>query len=69
MKLKAFKLFILLFTITCSYAQVSISGTVKDNNGTALAEVEVYNLTRNTFTKTKEDGTFSLDKCSVGKIN
>ncbi len=67
MKLKAFKLFILLFTITCSYAQVSISGVVKDDNGIALAEVEVYNLTTNTFTKTKEDGTFSLDKCFVGE--
>ena len=67
MKLKAFKLFILLFTITCTHAQVSISGVVKDNNGIALAEVEVYNLTTNTFTKTKEDGTFSLDKCFVGE--
>lgn len=67
MKLKAFKLFILLFTITCTHSQVSISGVVKDNNGIALAEVEVYNLTTNTFTKTKEDGTFSLDKCFVGE--
>ena len=66
MKLKAFKLFILLFTIACSHAQVSISGTVKDNEGNALGEVEIYNLTTNSFTKTKADGTFLLEKCFVG---
>lgn len=67
MKLKAFKLFILFFTIACSHAQVSISGTVKDNEENALGEVEIYNLTTNSFTKTKADGTFLLEKCFVGE--
>ncbi|MFT5254360.1 MAG: Fe(3+) dicitrate transport protein, partial [Flavobacteriales bacterium] len=62
MKLKGFRLFILLMLPLLSFAQNKISGVVTDTNGKKLARVEIFNKSTNVKTFTDANGVFEINE-------
>ncbi|MEZ7498945.1 TonB-dependent receptor [Flavobacterium sp. Arc3] len=62
MKLKGFRLFILLLLPLLSFAQNKISGTVTDASGRKLDKVEIFNKSTNAKTFTDANGAFEIDE-------
>ncbi len=62
MKLKGFRLFILLLLPLLSFAQNKISGVVTDANGKKLARVEIFNKSTNAKTFTDANGSFEINE-------
>jgi Fe(3+) dicitrate transport protein len=62
MKLKGFRLFILLLLPLLSFAQNKISGVVTDANGKKLATVEIFNKSTNAKTFTDANGAFEINE-------
>jgi Fe(3+) dicitrate transport protein len=62
MKLKGFRLFILLLLPLLSFAQNKISGTMTDASGRKLDKVEIFNKSTNAKTFTDANGAFEIDE-------
>jgi Fe(3+) dicitrate transport protein len=62
MKLKGFRLFILLLLPLLSFAQNKISGVVTDANGKKLTTVEIFNKSTNAKTFTDANGAFEINE-------
>lgn len=66
MKLKDFKYLIILLFAISAHSQYHFSGTVSDIHGKKLAEVEIYNKTNGSMTRSDANGAFDIMLKSEG---
>jgi len=66
MRLKVFNSIILLVLTSWSYAQQNLSGYVRDINGQAIADAEIYITELEKLEITKDDGSFSFENINEG---
>ena len=69
MKLKGFRLLILILLPMLSFAQNKISGVVTDNDGKKLDRVEIFNKSTNVKTFTDANGAFEINEKKSGSFD
>ena len=69
MRLKVYSFFILLLSSLCIYGQHTLSGTITDQSGVAVADVELYLREASLAVQSSSDGTFSFKNIPSGTYN
>lgn len=69
MRSKAFSTLIVLFLSLAAFGQLTVTGTITDNNGTPIPNAEVFVKQTQTLALTSEQGEFTIENIRTGRYD